>query len=307
MKKLILSIIIVNWNGCKILRNCLNSIIKLNKAENYEIIVVDNASSDESVEMLEREFPQVKLIVNEMNYGFAKANNIGINSCFGDIILLLNSDTEIIERGAFQKVVYFLNNNNEIGILGLRLVFSDGSEQSPGGKFLSVWQLVKYQILFLDSPIFYKMRNKLSKKKNDEFYEIDYVSGACLFVKRKVFEEIGLLNEEFFMYGEDMEFCVRAKQKGWGIGILPSVRVVHLKSQSTKKNFEAALTNAIKNNCFLVRKFYGKNKALIAHTIYTFGLLLRLFLAFFRKNESPKSYFKIISNNFKLQYQLLIN
>jgi len=302
-----ISIIIVNWNTCELLRNCLNSVVDKNKDCIHEIIVVDNASSDSSVVMIQNEYPQVRLIKNKKNYGFAKANNIGINSCSGNIILLLNSDTEIIDKDTFRKVVDFLNKDNQIGILGLGLIFPDGTDQSGGGKFLSIWQLIKYQILFFDSPIFHKIKSKLPKKQKDEFYEIDYVSGACLFVKREVIEDIGLLNENFFMYGEDMEFCFRAKQKGWGVGILPTIRVVHLKSQSTKKNLEAVLTNNIKNNCFLVRKFHGKNEALIAHTIYTFGLLFRFFIAFFRENESPTLYFKIISNNFKLQYKLLVS
>jgi len=301
----LISIIIVNWNSSDLLRNCLNSIKQSDTSVHYEIIVIDNASSDNSVNMVKKEFRDVILVENEENFGFAKAVNAGIKKSEGDLIFLLNSDCELKESNTLEKVERFFARNAMVGILGLQLVFPDGIPQSSGGKFVSVGQLVKHQILFLDSPVFHRLNDWLRKKKNAAFYEVDFVSGACLFVKRDVINDIGLFNDNFFMYGEDMEFCYRAKQKGWRVAILPTVKVVHLKSQSTKKILEKALLNSIKNNCFLVKEFRGKYNALIAHAIYSICLFIRLFLAFFRKHESPECYGKVLLGNLKLQFQLL--
>ena len=299
------SIIIVNWNSCDLLKNCLDSIRQTNPNGNYEIIVVDNASTDDSLRMIKNDFPEVVLIENKENLGFAKGCNIGIKASKGKIILFLNSDAEVRELNTLVRVENFFDDHEDVGILGLRLVFPDGGPQASGGEFISVKKLMKHQILFGDSPIFHKLRGKFNRGENTTFYDIDFVSGACFFIRKKLFDEIGIFDESFFMYGEDMDYCFRAKKKGWRIIILPSIKVIHLKSQSTRKNLESALYHGIKNNCFLVYKFYGKNKALIAHSIYSVGLILRFLLAFVRKQEKPMSYLKLFSENIKMQFKLL--
>ena len=305
MKRNLISIIIVNWNSSELLRNCLNSIKQSDSSVHYEIIVIDNDSSDNSVSMVKKEFRDVILVENEENVGFAKAVNAGIKKSHGNLIFLLNSDCELKESNTLEKVKLFFAQESMVGILGLQMVFPDGIPQASGGQFVSVGQLVKQQILFLDSPVFHRIKNRFRKNESAAFYEVDYVSGACLFVKRDVINDIGLFNDDFFMYGEDMEFCHRAKQRGWRVAILATVKVVHLKSQSTKKNLEKALLNSIKNNCFLVEEFGGRFKAFLAHAIYSIGLVIRLFLAFFRKYESPECYGKVLLGNLKLQFQLL--
>ncbi|MHA1742860.1 glycosyltransferase family 2 protein [candidate division KSB1 bacterium] len=301
MNSSLISIIIVNWNSSGLLRNCLNSIIETNLDRNYEIIVVDNASTDDSVKMVKSEFPDVVLIENKENLGFAKANNIGIKASNGDIILLLNSDAELKTPNTLKKVNQFLAKHSEIGILGLNLIFPNGVPQSPGGKFISTWQLFKQQILLLNSPLAYQVKSKLQPAKNTQFYEIDYVTGACFFVRKEVIRDVGLLNESFFMYGEDMEFCYRAKQKGWRSAILPSIEVVHSKGQSTKKNIEQILSHSINNNCLLIKRFYGNTSAFLAYLIYILGTFIRFVLAFLRKNEKPMVYLKLMRNTIKLR------
>jgi len=302
MNESLFSIIIVNWNSSDLLRNCLKSIPRANSDGKYEIIVVDNASTDNSVLMVKQEFPDIILIENKENFGFAKATNIGIETSKGDVIFLLNSDTELKTENTFGIVEQFFSQHNDIGIVGVNLIFPDGVPQAPGGKFISNWQLFKYQVLFLSSPLFYRLKENFSPGKKREFYDIDYVSGACLFVKRKAIDDIGLLNESFFMYGEDMEFCYRAKRKGWRRVILPSVETIHLKGQSTKKNIENVLIHSIRNNCYLIKTFYGKKSGWLAHTIYEIGLLLRFLLAFIRKNQKPVSYAKLMLKNIQLFY-----
>jgi len=300
MNKTLFSVIIVSWNSRDLLCNSLKSIPRANVDGNYEIIVVDNGSSDDSTTMVKRDFPDVKLIENNKNFGFAKAVNIGSRAIKGEVILLLNSDAELRTQDTFYHVEQFLGQNNEIGIVGVNLIFPDGVSQSPGGKFISNWQLFKSQILFLDSPVFHRLKGRFCSAKDNGFYKIDYISGTCLFARRKVFEELGGLDERFFMYGEDMEFCYRAKQADWQVGILPMIQVVHLKSQSTKKNFEKTFLQGIKNNCYLIFKFHGRLSAFIAQLIYMIGLFIRFVLSFFRRDVKPTSYLRLISQTMRL-------
>ncbi len=300
MNQSLFSIIIVNWNTADLLRNCLNSIPRTNPDGKYEIIVVDNASIDNSVAMVRQNFPDVILIQNQENLGFARATNVGIKASRGDVILLLNSDAELKSDNIFEKVERFLMEHHNVGILGVNLIFPDGVPQASGGRFISNWELFKQQILFLDSPLFHLIKSKLAAPAKQQIYEIDYVTGACFFVQKKVIDEIGMLDENFYIYGEDMEFCYRAKQRGWKSVVLPALQAIHLKSQSTKKNLDQILIHSIKNNCFLIEKFYGKQSTFVAHVIYSIGLLLRFFLAFFRRDQKPSIYLKLIIKNFKL-------
>ncbi|MBN2090303.1 glycosyltransferase family 2 protein [candidate division KSB1 bacterium] len=302
MNQLLFSIIIVNWNTADLMRDCLNSIPRTKPDGKYEIIVVDNASNDDSVAVIKQNFPDSILITNTENLGFARATNIGIKASRGEIILLLNSDAELKSKQIFEQVERFLMNHADVGIVGVSLIFPDGMPQASGGKFVSNWELFKQQILFLDSPLFHRIKRKLGTATNSQFYSLDYVTGACLFVRRRVLDEIGLLDENFYIYGEDMEFCYRARQHGWRSVILPSLQAIHLKSQSTKKNLEQILIHSIKNNCFLIEQFYGKKSAIVAHLIYSIGLCWRFFLAFVRRDQKPSVYLKLIVKNFQLMF-----
>ncbi|MBN2013009.1 glycosyltransferase family 2 protein [candidate division KSB1 bacterium] len=300
MNQVIFSIIIVNWNTKRHLRNCISSIIKKNLNTNYEIIVVDNSSTDDSVSMLKSEYAaDVILIENKENVGFARANNTAIKASQGEVILLLNSDTEIVTNDFLESAEKFLLTNNEVGILGVKLTLPDGSQQASGGKFISIWELFKTQVLLLDSPMYYKMINAFPKRRDIDFYEVDYVCGACLFVRREVINDIGYLNERFFMYGEDMEFCYRAQIKNWKVGVFNNIEVLHLRGQSTKKNPENSYLIGIKNNCSLIKEFHGSFSLILAHLIYTYGLFIRFLLSFFRNDISPASYLKMIRMLYK--------
>lgn len=294
MNQTLFSIIIVNWNSRDLLRNCLQSIPSANPNGKYEIIVVDNASSDDSAAMVRREFPSVRLIENSENLGFAKATNVGIKASQGDVILLLNSDAELKTTSTFERIEQFFFSHKDVGILGVNLIFPDGVPQVPGGKFISNWQLFKSQVLFMSSPLFFRWKHKIFQRKNPEFYGIDYVCGACMFVRKKVIADIGLLNENFYIYGEDMEFCYRAKHQGWRSAILNTVEAIHLKGQSTKKNIENILIHSMKNNCQLIKTIHGKSNSWLAYLIYEAGLFLRFWLAFARKDQRPVSYLKLM-------------
>jgi hypothetical protein len=228
-----LSIIIVNWNTKTHLKWCLYYVYRRTRRIDFEIFVVDNASKDNSAEMVEKGFPEVNLIRNKKNLGFAKANNQAIKKAKGEYILLLNSDTKILDQ-ALVKMVELMDKNARVGILGCKLLNPDGTLQPSCRRFPSL----KSQTLIL-----LKLHNLLPNLKAIRDYytldwkynktkKVDQVMGACFMVRKKVFEEIGLLDEKYFIWFEEVDFCKRAKDAGWDTYFLPNAQVVHEKAAS---------------------------------------------------------------------------
>jgi len=288
-----MSIIIVNWNGDELLHNCLQSLFTKSAWGSYacEIIVIDNNSADGSIEMANWASAFVRLIKNDENKGFAKANNQGIKIARGKYILLLNNDTIIQQPNCFGNMVSFLEDNPDIGILGCRLVYPDGTLQSDGERFNTPWEIFKSQVLF-----FKTWRRILAWKKVEaqKFREVDYVVGACLMTRREVFCDCGLLKEDYFMYGEDMEFCYRAQRANWKVGVVNDVEVVHLHSKNTEKNISDMVYHSMKSTVENVRLLYGDRQAKLAQVFYFIGVFFRLILAGFRKNRSSRDYLRCI-------------
>ena len=285
-----LTIIIVNWNNKKILQDCLESIYHTQINYSYEIIVVDNHSEDGSVELIKNKFHKVILIENDKNFGFAKANNRAIKIAKADHILLLNNDTIIIQSDCFINMVRFMQKNPEIGVLGCKLLYPNGTLQSLGGKFPSAWEVFKNQILFLNTwKRFWK-----NKKKNNILKRVDCVSGACMLTRREVFEKVGMLKEDYFMYGEDIEFCYRVHQAAWEIGVLTEESIIHLHSKSTDKNLTEMLYHSINNDLKNIKMIQNdKWQVLLAKTFYLIGILIRVVLAIFRKDKKVVDYLKL--------------
>jgi len=217
-----LSVIIVSFNTRELLKKCLASI------KNAEIIVVDNASQDGSVEMVKKEFPAVKLIVNQKNLGFAKANNQALRQSQGDYFLLLNPDTQV-KAGAIDKLLDFASSHPESGIIGPTLLNSNGSIQPSVYHFPSLWRAIKeYWLGQKDAYEKYAITTS-------EAVVVDAVVGAVMLIPKKVVDKIGLLNEQFFMYFEDLDYCRRVNQAGLKVYYLPKAEVVHHHGQSTVK------------------------------------------------------------------------
>ena len=211
------SIIILNYNTKELLKNCLTSVIQFTKKINYEIIVVDNASSDGSEKEIRQLFKQVIWIQNKNNFGFAKANNIGIKKAKGKFVILLNSDTKI-ESDAFTKLVEFANKKNSLGIAGPRLLNADKTPQPSVAPF---YTLPITAISLFHGDRFLRQSPNTSQK-------VDWVTGACFIINRQLIEKIGLLDEHYFMYIEEMEYCYRAKKAGFTVWYFPEVDVYHL-------------------------------------------------------------------------------
>jgi len=271
-----LAIIIVNYNAEKFLLECLDSIYAQTKQISFDVWVVDNNSMDASVPMVQQNFPQVNLIENKENVGFAKANNQAIAKCTDDYILLLNPDTLILEN-AIEKMVDFMDGNPTFGICGCKVLNEDGTLQlacrrsipTPGVAFFRLTGLSK---LFPKSKTMAKYN--LTYLDPDKSQEVDAVSGAFLMIRRKVVDSIGLLDERFFMYGEELDWCIRAKEAGWTVMYYPDAEIVHYKGECSKFNHRKAALEFYRSMYLFHKKhFAGDCNPIINFIIYT-GIFL---------------------------------
>ncbi len=233
-----LSIIIVNYNVKEFLQNLIHSICKAGEKIKYEIIVVDNASDDGSVEFLQEKFPDVKLIVNEKNLGFSKANNIGLNQAKGKYLLLLNPDT-IVQEDTFEKMIDFFERTADAGMAGCKILNPDGTLQlacrrSFPGPWTSFCKVTGLSNIFPNSRLF--ARYNLTYLNEDETYEVDAISGSFMMLTREAYEKVGNLDEQFFMYGEDLDWCYRMQKAGYKVYYVHDTTIIHYKGESTRRS-----------------------------------------------------------------------
>ncbi|MFN3301470.1 MAG: glycosyltransferase family 2 protein [Patescibacteria group bacterium] len=235
-KIMTLSIIIVNWQTKDLLKKCLESIFCYAKNIDYELIVIDNSSTDHSSKFLSNLKPQTanfKIILNDRNFGFAKAVNQGIKLSRGKYILLLNPDTEIKE-GTLQKMIKFMEDHLQIGISGGKILNSDGTIQLSVRRFpdflSQVFVLLKFHHFLKNfSPIRRYFALDFDYEKTQE---VDQVMGSFFMMRKKMIDEIGLFDEKFFLWFEEVDFCFRAKKAGWQIYYYPDAEIIHQKAAS---------------------------------------------------------------------------
>lgn len=229
-----LSIVVVNWNTRRELHGCLTSLIQCTRNLQFEILVVDNCSADGSVEMLRREFPGANVISNDFNCGFAKASNQGMQLSRGRLLLLLNSDT-YIRDDVITCMAHYVLLHPEVAMVGCQLRFPDGRVQHSAFRSLSIWRSL-FEDLWL-----YKLVRKARRGEmllggyweNDTEMEVDWLAGAFMMLRREVFETVGGFSEDFFMYGEDSEWCMRIRRAGYRIFYNPRGVVYHVGSASS--------------------------------------------------------------------------
>jgi len=271
-----LSVIIVSYNTSALLRNCLSSLQQAEEEAALEIIVIDNASRDGSAEMVTQEFPHIMLIKNPSNAGFAAANNQGLRVARGKFLLLLNSDTEV-RTGALAHCRDFLRARSEAGIVGCKLLNADGSVQPSCESFLSLSNLF-FENFFWEK-IFPRSRwfgrRALSYFAYDRVLQVDYVKGAFLMITRRAFEDLGLLDEKFFFYAEEMDWCYRARQKGWQVYFTPGGEVLHYGGQSSDPVSPATFVQLHRARYQFYRKHHNAFSSAIARVIMASGALLR--------------------------------
>ncbi|AWW27116.1 glycosyltransferase family 2 protein [Acetobacterium carbinolicum] len=230
-----LSIIIVNYKTEELTSNCIDSIIKSNtKGLSYEIILVDNASEDGSVEAIKMRFPEVEVIENHENLGFSKANNIGMEVSKGEFLLLLNSDT-IVELNTLKGAIAFISDHKHIGALGCKILLPSGKldpacKRSFPTPLNGLYHSLNLDMAFPESTRFGAYN--LTYVDENKTCSIDCIMGAFMLVPRAVIDVVGMLDEDFFMYGEDIDWCYRIKQAGYQIIYYPEVRIFHHKKAS---------------------------------------------------------------------------
>src|SRR5947209_6259364 len=267
-----ISIIIVNYNTIHLLRDCLVSLAHT-EGQLAQIIVVDNASADGSADMVQAEFPQVVLVRNQQNAGFSRANNQGISMATRKYILLLNSDT-IVHGGALNVMAEFLNRERAAGAVTCKLLNADGSIQASisnrPGPVLLIWRLLGVSRLVSGDrarKIFARTAGLFMGKTvrgylkpysaGDTPIEVGNISGDCLMMRREVLEQVGLLDEGFFMYFEDMDYCLRISQAGWKLFYLPQGEIVHLGGMSSGGRMRAYSPHSYRALFHFYRKHFS--------------------------------------------------
>ncbi len=274
-----ISIIIVNFNTEDLLRDCLMSIYEKTSGISYEIFVVDNASSDGSCAMVQSEFPKVNLIRNSENKGFAAANNQAIPLAKGEYIVLLNSDTVLLNN-AFKIMYDFMEGHNGVGICGPQLLNKDHSIQKSIAEFPSIKKIIGSYITSVNSIKPFYGFNQFEPRFYDYTKQKKIVggalTGACLMIRRSLFKEFGFLDEQYFFYLEEADWSLSVIKKGWEIWIVPEAKVVHYLMASVKQNRDTELemkvkTRQVKSLIYFYRKHYGQcNAALLKIVLLSF-------------------------------------
>lgn len=259
-----LSILIVNYNGKNFLAPCFESIYQFVTVP-FEIIVVDNASSDDSVSFIKRNHPTVKLLESPVNRGFSGGNNLAAKSARGRYLLLLNNDTVICS--SLTPLIKILDSENSVGALGCRLFYGDGRQQESIGYIPSVSSLVlswtPLARLFPHSARFRRLVTSDSKLYEQPFSEVEWVSGACLLTPLILWQRLGGLDERYFMYMEDTDYCRRVQDAGYKTAYSASCEVTHFEGGGRSWVGERAVLNTINSYLVYVKKHYGTMSVII--------------------------------------------
>ena len=276
-----LSVIIVNYNVQFFLENCLHSVCQAMKGIDGEIIVVDNNSVDGSVRMLQEKFPQVKLIANRENLGFSKANNQAMLEAKGDYFLLLNPDT-VVEEDTFQKCINRFEADPKVGGIGVKMLDGKGnflpeSKRGLPTPAVAFYKIFGLSVLFPKSERFSQYHlGHLSKEEN---HEVEILSGAFMMLRKKVIDQIGMLDESFFMYGEDIDLSYRIGQAGYKNIYLADTSIIHYKGESTKKSSINYVYVFYRAMAIFAKKHFSQTNAKLFSFLINLAIYLRAALA----------------------------
>ncbi|MCL5435643.1 MAG: glycosyltransferase family 2 protein [Patescibacteria group bacterium] len=263
-----LSVIIVNYNTKELLKRCLLSVFASKTSFSFEVWVSDNGSTDGSIEMVKKEFPQVRLSENGANLGFSKANNIALKQAQGENLLLLNSDTEVRPETLTRSMEY-IKEHSEVGVLGCKVLLPNGQLDpacrrrfpNPTNAFLRLFGLKKFSD--------YNVSGDINTPQ-----EVDAVMGAYLLIRKKVIEKIGFLDEDYFMYGEDLDWCWRAKQAGYQVYYYPGAEITHYKYGSSQKVSVPTIRFAHQAMKIFYRKHYAASRPQLFNQLVYFGIYI---------------------------------
>lgn len=256
-----LSIIVVNWNTRELLAQCLQSVYDTVQDVDFEILVVDNASADGSAEMVRCSFPQVRLIGNERNVGFVRANNQAIRVSQGRYILLLNSDTVLLP-GALSQMVHFMDCHSDAGAAGPKLINPDHSFQASYADFPTL--LKESLIAFgLGRWLYGPYCPSPPPYPGERARAVDWVAGACLMVRREVVDTVGPLDEDYWMYSEETDWCYRIRRAGWRVYYLPEIEIIHLGGASSSKRRPEMVAQLYRSKL----RFFSKHRGMLQASV----------------------------------------
>lgn len=275
----LLSICIVSYNTKECLTKCIDSILSNGKGIDYEMIVVDNYSGDGTVEMLRNDYPQVRLIINSTNIGYARAVNQAIDASRGQYLLIINSDVVLLPQ-CLSNMIHFVRNREDAGVVGCRVLNADRSIQRSCRSFPNVLNFIS-ENFFLDK-IFPKNklwgRPFLSYFGYDRTTTVDVVLGAFMMIRREIIDRVGKMDEQFFMYAEETDFCYRVKNAGWKNYFFPEAQIIHCGGESTRQASIPMFIELHKSHHRYIEKHHGRSYLAIIKSILFLGILLRIVL-----------------------------
>ena len=273
--QIIVSLVIVNWNTKDLLDACLKSVYEQTNNQLIEIIIIDNDSSDDSCDMVKVKYPDVILIENDGNSGFSAANNQGFEIARGKYVLMLNSDTVILDN-AIGKVLDYAEQNQDVAVLGCKLYYPDMRFQSSCFRFpniASVFFSATYLSQLFKKSVFFN-QDRYGECEWFSEKDVDCVMGSFFFMRKSVLEKVGYLDTNYFMYGEEADLCYRIKRAGWKIRFYPNARIIHV-YKGSQKGPESVAWSYIAGICSILL-FIAKNKSLIAAYFCNILMLIML-------------------------------
>ncbi len=262
-----LSIAIVSWNTKGLLEECLESIFNTTHDIDFEVIVVDNASSDGSIDMVHEKYPQVLLVESAENVGFARANNKAYEVSSGRHFMILNPDTKVLSD--IGPIVRFLDDNDSVGVAGCRCVNSDMSIQRNWFDYYPsfFWELIPHSARELAQKL-------LFQRSVDNQFDTKWVGGQCMTVRREVIESVGGMDPGYFMYSEETDWCFRIRKAGWRICHYPEIAILHYGGQSTKQMQSRMLIELYRSKF----QFMGKNISAHKARAFVRGLMVKTWI-----------------------------
>ncbi|MCJ7534513.1 MAG: glycosyltransferase family 2 protein [Anaerolineales bacterium] len=298
------SIIIVNWNTQEIISQCLHSIYTSQTAKKFEVWVVDNGSSDASVKMITESYPQVRLIANEKNVGFAHANNQAFMQSSGENVMLLNPDT-VVEKDVIENLVNFLDQTPDVGAVGPRLLNPDGTLQESA--YPEPTLLREFWRMFHLDRFYYFAEYPMDQWSVGKDREVDVLMGACMLIRRKALDQVGFLDEEFFIYSEEVDLCTRIRNYGWRLFWIPSVKVIHYGGQSTQQVQQEMFVHLYQGKILYFRKHCSPLTVWLYKIVLFMATLARLALtpiAYFEHSSKKREHLDLSSNYRRLLWSL---
>jgi GT2 family glycosyltransferase len=297
-KTMSLSVVIVSWNTKKLVLQCLESLESTRSHLPVEIILVDNASSDGTAETVCEQFPHVRLVQNESNLGFAKANNIGMSFSSGKYVCLVNSDV-VVPEGCLEKMLDYMDKHPDIGMLGPKMVLPDGTIGQSCVRFPTVWTWF-CNALALDS-IFKGTRLSgdfiLRNYDHNKIQDVDVLTGWFWMVRREASDQVGVLDDRFFMYGEDIDWPKRFHEAGWRVVFYPEAEAIHHCGASTDRAPTRFYVEMNRANLQYFRKHHGWPKVIVFWLTMLLHQILRVigygFVYFLKQSDRPATAFKV--------------